>query len=149
MVTGGTELSTLNSSQAAGYVYPAGLGSGSGQPGGFWLSYFFLAYFIAPHQAPSVAGNAVALYLLGWLIFTAYMTIAALRTNVPVLCVFVTLTATYLLPTLANLGVATSSLRPIGGYVGIACGVAAWYVAFAHVTNASFGRGLIPTMPLS
>jgi succinate-acetate transporter protein len=77
------------------------------------------------------------------------MTIAALRTSVPVLCVFVTLTATYLLLTLANLGVATSSLLPIGGYVGIACGVSAWYVAFAHVTNASFGRELIPTLPLS
>lgn len=116
--------------------------------GGFWLSYFFLVYFIAPHLAPSVAGNAVGLYLLGWLIFTAYMTIAALRTSVPVLVVFLTLTATYLLLTLANLGVATSSLLPIGGYVGITCGVAAWYVAFAHVTNASFGRELIPTWPL-
>ena len=39
-------------------------------------------------------------------------------------------------------------LLPIGGYVGITCGVAAWYVAFAHVTNA-VGRELIPTWPLS
>ncbi len=117
--------------------------------GGFWLSYFFLVYFIVPHLAPSVAGNAVGLYLLGWLIFTAYMTIAALRTNLAVLCVFITLTATYLLLTLAELGVATSSLLPIGGYVGITCGVTAWYVAFAHVTNASFDRELIPTWPLS
>jgi succinate-acetate transporter protein len=117
--------------------------------GGFWLSYFFLVYFIVPHLAPSIAGNAVGLYLLGWLIFTAYMTIAALRTNLAVLCVFITLTATYLLLTLAELGVATSSLLPIGGYVGITCGVTAWYVAFAHVTNASFGRELIRTWPLS
>ena len=77
------------------------------------------------------------------------MTIAALRTNAAVLCVFVTLTATYLLLTLANLGVATSSLLPIGGYVGITCGVAAWYVAFAHVTSASSGRELIPTWRLT
>ncbi len=116
--------------------------------GGFWLSYFFLVYFIAPRLAPSVAGNAVGLYLLGWLIFTAYMTIAALKTNAAVLAVFVTLTATYLLLTLAKLGVATSSLTNIGGYVGIACGVCAWYVAFSHVTNATFGRELIPTWPL-
>jgi uncharacterized protein len=53
--------------------------------GGFWLSYFFLVYFIAPHLPASVAGNAVGLYLLGWLIFTAYMTIAALKTNLAVL----------------------------------------------------------------
>ena len=116
--------------------------------GGFWLSYFFLVYFIAPHLATSVAGDAVGLYLLGWLIFTFYMTIAAVKTNAAVLAVFVTLTTTYLLLTLAELGVATSSLLPIGGYVGITCGVTAWYVAFAHVTNATFGRELIPTWPL-
>jgi succinate-acetate transporter protein len=116
--------------------------------GGFWLSYFFLVYFIAPHLPASVAGNAVGLYLLGWLIFTAYMTIAALKTSLAVLWVFITLTATYLLLVLAELGVATSSLLPIAGYVGITCGVTAWYVAFAHVTNATFDRELIPTWPL-
>ncbi|MGH3254538.1 MAG: acetate uptake transporter [Streptosporangiaceae bacterium] len=117
--------------------------------GGFWLSYFFLVRYIAPHLAPSVAGQAVGLYLLGWLIFTFYMTIAALKTNAAVLWVFITLAATYLLLTLANLGIDPSDLVPIGGYVGITCGVAAWYVAFAHVTNATFGRELIPTWPLN
>ncbi len=117
--------------------------------GGFWLSYFFLDYFIAPHLASSVAGDAIGLYLLCWLIFTFYMTIAALRTNAAVLCVFVTLTATYLLLVLAELGVATSSLLPIAGYVGITCGVAAWYVAFAHVVNATFSRDRVPTWPLT
>jgi succinate-acetate transporter protein len=116
--------------------------------GGFWLSYFFLVYFIVPHLAVSVAGNAVGLYLLGWLIFTFYMTIAALRTNLAVLGVFVTLTATYLLLVLGNLGIDKADLVPIGGYVGITCGVTAWYVAFAHVTNATFTRELIPTWPL-
>lgn len=117
--------------------------------GGFWLSYFFLVYFIAPRLAPSVAGNAIALYLIGWAIFTFYMTIAAIKTNLAVLWVFITLTGTYVLLTLAELGIATSSLLPIGGYVGITCGVAAWYVAFAHVANATFGRELIPTWPLT
>jgi uncharacterized protein len=117
--------------------------------GGFWLSYFFLVYYIAPKLPASVSGNAVGLYLLCWLIFTFYMTIAALRTNAAVLWVFITLTATYLLLVLAQLGVATSSLLPIAGYVGITCGVAAWYVAFAHVVNATFGRDLIPTWPLA
>jgi succinate-acetate transporter protein len=117
--------------------------------GGFWLSYFFLVYFIAPHLAPSTAGDAVGLYLLSWAIFTFYMTIAALRTNAAVLWVFLTLTATYVILTLAELGIATSTLLPIGGYVGITCGVAAWYVAFAHVVNATFGRELVPTWPLT
>jgi uncharacterized protein len=96
-----------------------------------------------------VAGDAVGLYLLGWLIFTFYMTMAALKTNAAVLWVFITLTATYLLLVLAELGINPSDLLPIAGYVGITCGVAAWYVAFAHVTNATFRRKLIPTWPLS
>ena len=116
--------------------------------GGFWPSFFFLTYFIAPHLSPSVAGKATALYLIGWAIFTFYMMIAALKTSLPVLWVFITLTATYVLLTLAELGIATSTLLPIGGYVGITCGVIAWYVAFAHVTNATFGRELIPTWAL-
>jgi uncharacterized protein len=117
--------------------------------GGFWGSYFFLVYFIAPRLPASVAGNAIGLYLLGWLIFTFYMTIAALKTNLAILVVFITLTATYLLLALANFGINPSDLVNIGGYVGITCGVAAWYVAFAHVTSATFGRELIPTWPLT
>ena len=31
---------------------------------------------------------------------------------------------------------------------GIACGVTAWYVAFAHVANATFGRELFPVWAL-
>lgn len=115
--------------------------------GGLWLSYFFLVYFIVPHLAASVAGDAVGLYLLGWLIFTfymtiaaLYMTIAALRSNAAVLWVFITLTGTYLLVTLAELGTDPTDLHPIGGDVGITCGVAAWYVAFAHVTNGTWER---------
>jgi uncharacterized protein len=49
--------------------------------GGFWLSYFFLTYYIAPHLSHAAAGNAIGLYLIGWAIFTFYMTIAALKTS--------------------------------------------------------------------
>ncbi len=117
--------------------------------GGFWLSYFFLVYFIAPGLDPSIAGDAVGLYLLSWAIFTFYMTIAALRTNMAVVVVFVTLTATYVLLTLSELGIAATTLGHIGGYVGITCAVAAWYVAFAHVTASTFGKELAPTYPLT
>jgi len=40
-------------------------------------------------------------------------------------------------------------VTPIAGYVGIACGVAGWYVAFAHVVNAVFSRDPVPTWPLT
>lgn len=116
--------------------------------GGFWLSYVFLIQFVEPGLAPAMAGQVTGLYLLSWAIFTFYMTIAALKTNMAVLWVFVTLTATYVLLALAELSVAPAYLGPIGGYVGITCAVTAWYVSFAHVTNATFEKELVPTWPL-
>ena len=44
-----------------------------------------------------------------------------------------------------KLGINPTDLLPIAGYVGIACGVTAWYVAFAHAT---FGRELFPVWAL-
>lgn len=130
----------------AGETFPAVAFSSYG---GFWLSYFFLVLVVSPGLSPAVAGPATALYLIGWAIFTFYMTIAATRTNVALLWVFITLTATFVLLALAELGVAAAVLGPIGGYVGIACAVIAWYVSFAHVTNATFGRTVVPTGPLA
>lgn len=45
----------------------------------------------------------MGLYPLGWLIFTFYLTIAAVRTNAAVLRVVITLTVTYLLLPLVGL----------------------------------------------
>ena len=47
-----------------------------------------------------------------------------------------------------KLGINPADRLPIAGYVGIACGVTAWYVAFAHVANATFGRELFPVWTL-
>jgi succinate-acetate transporter protein len=63
--------------------------------------------------------------------------------------VFISPAATHLLVVLAKLGVALSSLIRIAGHVAITGVVAVWYVAFAHVTNATFGRDLIPTRLLA
>jgi succinate-acetate transporter protein len=59
--------------------------------------------------------------------------------------VFISATTTHLLIVLAKLGVALSSLVRIAGHGAITRAVAAWYVAFAHITDATLGRDLIPT----
>jgi succinate-acetate transporter protein len=61
--------------------------------------------------------------------------------------VFISLATTYLLLVLAKLEVALSSSVRIAGAVAITGAVAGWYVAFAHVTNATFGRDLISLWP--
>ncbi len=36
----------------------------------------------------------------------------------------------------------------LGGYLGLATAVAAWYASFAAVTNSTFGRTVLPVVPL-
>jgi succinate-acetate transporter protein len=87
-------------------------------------------------------------FLWAWAIFTAYMTVAALRVSGAVLLVFVLLTATFILLAIGASG-ANKSATEWGGYVGLATAAAAWYASFAAVTNSTFGRTVLPVFPLS
>ncbi|HST56032.1 MAG TPA: acetate uptake transporter [Solirubrobacteraceae bacterium] len=114
--------------------------------GAFWLSFWALEVFYAKDLGGN-AGHAVGLYLWAWAIFTAYMTVAALRVSGAVLLVFVLLTATFILLAIGETG-AHTTITHWGGYVGIATAVAAWYASFAAVVNSTFGRALMPVVPL-
>lgn len=119
-----------------------------GSYGAFWLSFWFLATRVLPTLPPNVASGALGLYLLGWTIFTAYMTIASLRVTMAIFAVFALLTVTYALLTVGELA-GIPALGVIGGYVGIATAIAAWYAAFAGVINSTFARPIIPTGPFA
>lgn len=112
----------------------------------FWLSFWALDVFYAKDIGGNV-GHAVGLYLWAWAIFTAYMTIASLRVSGAVALVFVLLTATFILLAIGKTGGDTTVIH-WGGYLGIATAVAAWYASFAAVTNSTFGRTILPTVPL-
>jgi uncharacterized protein len=114
--------------------------------GAFWLSYWALQVFYAKDIGGN-AGHAVGLYLWAWAIFTAYMTVASLRVNVAVAVVFILLTATFILLAIGASGGHTT-VTHWGGYVGIATAAVAWYASFAGVTNSTFGRTILPTVPL-
>lgn len=111
-------------------------------------AYFFLVRYGLAGIPKDDAGKAVGLYLLGWAIFTAYMTVASLRVSGAIALVFVLLTATYVLLTIAELG-QYANVGKVGGYVGIATAAAAWYASFAGVTNSTFRRTVLPTLPLA
>ncbi|GAA1975207.1 acetate uptake transporter [Terrabacter lapilli] len=124
--------------------------------GAFWLSYWFLATFILSAPALAAAAGqvhqAIGLYLLGWTIFTAYMTVASFRVSGAVAAVFVLLTLTFaalcigaFLATVPS----TSSWTKIGGWLGLATALAAWYASFAGVTNETFKRTVVPTWPMA
>jgi succinate-acetate transporter protein len=114
--------------------------------GAFWISFWALNVFYAK-QIGGNAGHAVGVYLWAWAIFTTYMAVAALRTSGAVLLVFVLLAATFILLAIGNDG-ANRTVLHWGGYVGLATAAAAWYASFAAVVNSTFGRSVLPVVPL-
>jgi hypothetical protein len=115
--------------------------------GAFWISFWALNVFYAKDIGGN-AGHAVGVYLWAWAIFTAYMTVAALRVSGAVLLVFVLLTATFVLLAIGAVG-PHRTVTHWGGYIGLATAAAAWYASFAAVVNSTFGRTLLPVMPLN
>ena len=115
--------------------------------GAFWLSFWAFEQFYAGDVPAGNVGDAVGLYLIAWGIFTFYMWIASFRTTVAVNLVFLLLWITYLL---LGIGAAsgTSGITKLGGWIGLATAVAAWYASFAIVANFTFRRTILPVREL-
>jgi succinate-acetate transporter protein len=115
--------------------------------GAFWISFFLLVQFFGANIPEANAGDAIGLYLWAWAIFTTYMFVASLRTTGAVALVFALLATTFVLLAIGEVG-ANDTVTHWGGYVGIATAAAAWYASFAVVTNSTFGRTVMPVIPL-
>jgi uncharacterized protein len=115
--------------------------------GAFWLSFWAFVQFFEKSVPAKDAGHAVGLFLIAWGIFTTYMFIASLRTTAAISLVFVLLAATFFLLGIGNAG-AHANVTKIGGWLGLATAAAAWYASFAAVTNSTFGRIVLPVVPL-
>jgi len=124
--------------------------------GAFWISFFLIVQLGVPAVAKGAPGevfSGLGLYLWMWAIFTTYMFIASLRTTGAVALVFLLLAATFILLGIGNSALTgttnvTNNTIKIGGYLGIATAVAAWYASFAAVINSTFGRVIAPVFPL-
>jgi len=114
--------------------------------GAFWLSFAGYVKFVAGGLPPAGAHTATGVFLLGWTIFTVYMTVAAVRVSGAVLLVFVLLSLTFAFLAFGALAEA-ATMSKIGGYLGLATAIAAWYASFAGVTNATWKRTVLPTWP--
>ena len=72
--------------------------------GAFWMSFAAYVYLIVPTLISTGNVNeATGLFLLSWLIFTLYMTVAAFRTSRVLFILFVVLSITFLLLVIGNL----------------------------------------------
>jgi succinate-acetate transporter protein len=116
--------------------------------GAFWISFWALITFFAPDIPAEHLGAAVGLYLISWGIFTAYMFIASLRTTVAIALVFILLAITFFLLGIGNAN-ESEGLIEVGGFAGLLTAAAAWYASFAGVTNSTFGKTVLPVVPLA
>jgi succinate-acetate transporter protein len=120
--------------------------------GAFWISFYFIVQS-AGKNTPTEVFSGLGLYLWMWGIFTAYMFIASLRTTGAVALVFLLLAITYFILGIGNSALAgttnvTNGTIKLGGYLGIVTAIAAWYASFAAVVNSTFGRVMMPVVPL-
>ena len=115
--------------------------------GSFWLAFAAYVKFIAPGLPTSQGHEATGLFLLGWAIFTAYMLVASLKTTWLLFAVFAALTVALALLAIGALG-NHPDVTMAGGWAGLLTAVLAWYGSMAGVTNATWGRGVIPTWPV-
>ena len=60
--------------------------------GGFWLAFWYL---VSSKSDVAAGGGGVGIFLIAFGIFTLYMTVAALRTNLALIAVFAALTLTF------------------------------------------------------
>ena len=123
--------------------------------GAFWMSFWYLLNHLPAKAAPTDVLHGVAVYLLVWTIFTAYMTVGAMRTTGAITAVFVLLTLTFLVLTIgwfsesvADFEANSNGWIHLGGWLGLLTALAAWYASFAAVTNSTFKRVVLPVFPL-
>jgi succinate-acetate transporter protein len=114
--------------------------------GAFWLAFAAYVKFVAGGLPAAQAHEATGLFLLAWTVFTMYMVVASLRTTGVIATVFVILFVTFILLTIGNLGNYPNFVKA-GGWFGLVTAALAWYGSMAGVTNATWGRTVLPTWP--
>ena len=107
--------------------------------GAFWIGLFVWI---------RVTGTAATGHDLGWIllafaIFNSYMLLMATQVNLAVFLVFLTLELTEIFLAIGNF---TTSLgiTQIGGYIGIATALVAWYTSAAGISAGIGGKILLP-----
>jgi succinate-acetate transporter protein len=115
--------------------------------GAFWISFWAYVAFFAKEIPEANRGSAVGLYLIAWGIFTTYMWVASLRTTAAVSLVFLLLAITFFVLGIGDAG-GNDTISKLGGWLGLATALAAWYASFAGVTKFTFGREVLPERPL-
>ncbi|PKK87573.1 MAG: hypothetical protein CVV63_00570 [Tenericutes bacterium HGW-Tenericutes-8] len=109
--------------------------------GFFWLSLVIIWYF--PKAGLEADKLSMGFYLLIWGLFTAFMFIGTLKHSRTTQIIFGSLALLFFLLALGDF-THIELITTIAGYVGIFCGLSAFYGAVAQVVNIEFGRNVFP-----
>jgi succinate-acetate transporter protein len=93
--------------------------------------------------AKGPVSDLVGWFLLAWSIFTTYMLLAALKTTTTIAAIFVLLTLTFWLLTIATFQSSTG-LAHLSGYVLLVDAALALFLSAASIINATWDRTVIP-----
>jgi len=112
--------------------------------GAFWWWFALLLLFAGNKIIDiSAAGPTIGVALMLWGVLTLYLWVSTFKLPRILFAIFLTLWVTFFL---LGLGAALGMpmLGKLGGYLGLVCGTLAMYGSFAIVTNATFGREVLP-----
>ncbi|GAA2043320.1 GPR1/FUN34/YaaH family transporter [Catenulispora yoronensis] len=114
-----------------------------GALGAFWLTTYWA------HAGATAGSKSMGLYFVGWTVIGVYLTLAALKTSGTTLATTAGLSLTWLLLALGQFqnGTDPDSLTKVGGWVGLATALAAFYGSCAGVANETHGKQVLPTWP--
>jgi uncharacterized protein len=112
--------------------------------GAFWLWFALLLIFAHIGVIDiSKAGPTVGVALALWGVLTFYLWIGTFRLPRILFAIFLTLWITFALLAVGAI-LAEPGLSKAGGWLGLVCGSLAMYGSFGLVTNATWGRTVIP-----
>ena len=112
--------------------------------GAFWWWFALLILLGSNHILDlSSAGSAIGVCLLLWGVFTMGLWVSTFRLSKLLFAIFTTLWIAFFLLGFGAL-LPNPGLHTAGGWVGLLCGSLAMYGSFALVTNATYGREVIP-----
>lgn len=114
--------------------------------GAFWISFFVLVMFNVPQLLAgdkTELNSLLGLYLWMWGLFTFILFLCTFASPKALSLLFLLLTVTYVLLGIGNSG-ADSGMVHAGGYVGIATGAVALYIACADIMQAVYKRSVLP-----
>ena len=112
----------------------------------FWASFYFLVDMTDLSAAGADAEKAVAVYLLGWTIFTVIMMVTSFRISGILAGVFIALFITFALLTIGAFSGSDLATKA-GGWTGLVTALMAWYAAFAGLYNGTVKKPVIPVWP--